>query len=549
MKQRQKTSYDKAILLQIIEKIANLDDLSEEAVAKVISKHPAKDSSTFSKSQVLEAYNNVKNTLNYPVFKHKKVLNALKMKKVRTISGVTPVAILTKPFSCPGNCIYCPNDVKMPKSYLSAEPGAQRALQNHFDPYLQVFNRLVAYKNIGHSTDKVELIVLGGTWSFYPKNYQLWFIKRAFDAMNDFSAKKTKYLGVSEQEVEKAVTWRDLYISQKKNETAKSRCVGLVLETRPDYIDEEEVRNLRKLGATKIQLGVQSLDDEILKLNNRGHGVRETKQAFKLLRDAGFKIHAHWMPNLYGSNPNKDIQDYKKLFEDASLRPDELKIYPCSLIKDTVLYDLYKKKKWKPYTEKQLLGVLTQCMAFTPRYCRLSRVVRDISSDDIVVGNKKSNFRQIAEKNLIDKEIKLNEIRSREIKDEKAMISNLEFKLTAYDTAGSKEYFLEFVTSEDRLAGFLRLSLPLGRSFLKEIQGSAIIREVHVYGASVEIGKSEKNKAQHIGLGTKLMNEAEKIAKEKGFKKISVISAIGTREYYKKRGYTQNKLYQVKNLI
>lgn len=349
--------------------------------------------------------------------------------------------------------------------------------------------------------------------------------------------------------VNKKTTWDVLFLAQNKNETAKSRCVGLVLETRPDYINEEEVKNLRKLGATKIQLGVQSLDDEILKLNNRGHGVKETKHAFKLLRDAGFKIHAHWMPNLYGSNPNKDIQDYKKLFENAGLRPDELKIYPCSLIKDTVLFDLYKKKKWKPYTEKQLLEVLTQCIAFTPRYCRLSRVVRDISSDDIVVGNKKSNFRQIAEKDLIDKEIKLNEIRSREIKGEKAIISDLEFELTSYDTAGSREYFLEFVTKEDKLAGFLRLSLPLGRSFIKEIQGSAIIREVHVYGASVEIGKSEKNKAQHIGLGTSLMEKAEKLAKENGFKKISVISAIGTREYYSKKGYMQNKLYQIKKLI
>lgn len=549
MKNGQETSKDKLILLQIIKKIADLNNSSEEDVALVISKHPSSDSSTFSKSQVLEAYHKSKKVLNYPMLIEKKLLNALKMKKVRTISGVTPVAILTKPFPCPGNCVYCPNDSKMPKSYLSSEPGAQRALQNHFDPYLQVFNRLVAYRNIGHSTDKVELIVLGGTWSFYPKNYQQWFIKRAFDAMNNFSSKKTKYLEKSDKDSEKKITWGELFIAQKKNETAKSRCVGLVLETRPDYINEKEVKNLRKLGATKIQLGVQSLDEKILKLNNRDHGVKETKHAFKLLRDAGFKIHAHWMPNLYGSNPNKDIQDYKKLFEDAGLRPDELKIYPCSLIKDTVLFDLYKKKKWKPYTEKQLLEVLTQCIAFTPRYCRLSRVVRDISSDDIVVGNKKSNFRQIVEKDLIDKEIKLNEIRSREIKGEKAIISDLEFELTSYDTAGSREYFLEFVTKEDKLAGFLRLSLPLGRSFIKEIQGSAIIREVHVYGASVEIGKSEKNKAQHIGLGTSLMEKAEKLAKENGFKKISVISAIGTREYYSKKGYMQNKLYQIKKLI
>jgi len=540
---------NKHILLEIIKKIALLEEYTDDAVIKVISKNPSVESKTFSKSEIILAYNALKKDLNFNEKEEKNFLNLIKMKRVRTGSGVTPVAILTKPYPCPGNCIYCPNDPQMPKSYLSMEPGAQRALQNEFDPYLQVFNRLVAYKNIGHPTDKVELIVLGGTWSFYPENYKIWFIKRSFDAMNNFYPEYNSiYLETEKSENEKDVSWKDLFEAQKINETAHSRCVGLVLETRPDYISQDEVRDLRKLGATKIQLGVQSLDDEILQLNKRGHGVTETKTAFKLLREAGFKIHAHWMPNLYGSNPKKDIDDFKKLFTDEGLRPDELKIYPCSLIADTGLFEFYEKGLWKPYTEEQLLNVLEECISATPGYCRLTRVVRDISSDDIVAGNKKSNFRQIAEKSLMEKGIKINEIRHREIKSEKFDDKKLELKITSYKTSGSEEYFLEFTTDEDKIAAFLRLSIPKNLSFIDELNNSAIIREVHVYGSVVGIGKEEKDLAQHVGLGSKLIKKAEEISMNLGYKKISVISSVGTREYYKKRGYSLGDLYQIKKL-
>jgi len=548
MKDRQKKQSNKAILLQIIDNIASLKVVSDDSVSRIIAKNPSVDSFTYSKSQVLEAYNRYKNTIKLTSNQEKKLLEGLKMKKIRTMSGVTPVAVLTKPFPCPGNCIYCPNDPKMPKSYLSAEPGAQRALQNEFDPYLQVYNRLLAYKNIGHPTDKVELIVLGGTWSFYPQNYQIWFIKRAFDAMNDFNSRSNRYLDVSSEVKEKKVAWEDLFQAQKKNEKAHSRCVGLVLETRPDYIDEKEAVKLRKFGCTKVQIGVQSLDDKILNLNKRGHKVKETRKAFEILRSAGFKIHAHWMPNLYGSNPEKDIEDYKKLFSGPFLRPDELKIYPCSLINNTELYKLYKNKKWKPYTEKQLIKVLSKCFEMTPRYCRISRVVRDISSDDIVAGNKKSNFRQIVDNFLKVNNIRVVEIRSREIKNEKISFQDLEFKKTSYDTSNSREYFLEYVTKEDKIVGFLRLSLPKNNSYIKELKDSAIIREVHVYGESVKIGKTDSGKPQHLGIGSVLINKAESLSAENGFNKISVISSIGTREYYSKRGYRLVGLYQSKKI-
>lgn len=475
-------------------------------------------------------------------------MQRVKIRKVRTISGVTPVTVLTKPYNCPGNCIYCPSEEGFPKSYLSSEPGAQRALANKFHPYLQVFNRLVAYKNIGHPTDKVELIVLGGTWSYYTKEYQRWFILNCFKAMNDYNG-QTESIDVEKYEdKEKEVSWEEVFNEQKINETKQSRCVGMSLETRPDYVSKEEVQRMRKLGATKVQIGVQSLSNKILRMNKRGHTVRKTEEAFNLLRIAGFKIQAHFMPNLYGSSPKKDIKNFKKLFN-KRFRPDELKIYPCSLIEGTDLMNLRKKNLWEPYSEETLSYVLENLLMLTPRYCRITRVIRDISSDDIVEGNKKTNFRQIVEKSLKEKGLKPKDIRYREIRGEEVDIQDLSLNITRYKTKVSEEIFLEYVTKEDKIAGFLRLSLPKVDSLFNELRNSSIIREVHVYGQSLEIGSQKQGKAQHTGLGTKLIQKAEEISKDKGFKKISVISSIGTRKYYEKFGYILGSLYQTKDLL
>jgi elongator complex protein 3 len=540
---------NKDILLHIIREISLLSSADDSRVLKIITKNPSAELKTFSKSQIIEGYKKYKSYIKLSASEEKNFLDLIKMKKIRTMSGVTPVAVLTKPYPCPGKCFYCPNDHKMPKSYLSSEPGAQRALSNEFDPYLQVYNRLVAYNKIGHPTDKVEIIVLGGTWSFYPESYRIWFIKRCFDALNDFNPKKkTAYIKLSDIEKFAKCSWKELKKVHETNENSHSRCVGLVLETRPDYISEEEAVNLRRLGATKIQIGVQNLSDRVLNLNRRGHGVKETSHAFRILRSAGFKIHAHWMPNLYGSSVENDIKDYTKLISNKKFKPDEMKIYPCSLIDGTELYELYKNKKWKPYNDNQLLKILEKCISSTPRFCRLSRIVRDISSADILAGNKKSNFRQIAEKSLESKGIKINEIRYREIRSEKINPSDLSLKITKYDVIGSNEYFLEYVTAKDKIVGFLRLSLPLKEVYIDEIKNSAMIREVHVYGVSLDIGKESEDKAQHLGLGTKLIQEAEKISKNHAFKRISVISSIGTREYYNKLGYILGNLYQSKEL-
>jgi len=555
---------NKELLKTLVIKISKTYEPSDEDILKIIQKSPIKEGGLLSKSQILNAYRELKTKgdLKFSENQEKNFFKNIRKKKSRTISGVTPITVLTKPFPCPGKCIFCPNDVRMPKSYLADEPGAQRAATNKFDPYYQTFNRLVALRNIGHPTDKAELIVLGGTWTHYPEKYQIWFIKRCFDAMNDFedykgaeslkvpaklpldtslleeikgeSMKKTynqvitKALAAKAAEAQgETASWEELFVVQKKNEKAKTRCVGLVVETRPDEISEEELIRIRKLGGTKIQIGIQCLDDKVLELNKRGHDVAKTRKAINLIRQAGFKIHAHWMPNLYGSSPKKDIEDFKKLFEDESIKPDELKVYPCSLIESAELMKYYKDGRWKPYSEKELDYVLTE----------------------VFKNNKKTNFRQIVEQKLARINVKSKDIRAREIRGKKVEFEDLELKVTEYETKVSSEYFIEYITKKDEIVGFLRLSLPKKPPFLEEIQDSAMIREVHVYGQSVQIGKKGRGRAQHIGLGKNLMKKAEEIAKNEGFKNISVISSIGTREYYEKCGFESikdKKLYQHK---
>lgn len=560
-------------LRNIIDKLSKIDKPLEKDLFKLLHENTKENGDLYSKSEILEEIEKIGDS------KYTRLIPYIKMKSTRTISGVTPVTVLTKPFACPGKCIFCPNDVRMPKSYLSDEPGAQRAFKNKFDPYAQTFNRLLAYKSIGHPTDKVELIILGGTWTSYPKTYQIWFVKRCFDAMNDFkNTNDTTYeskldipydekslheingenitdsynLVVSKaiapknpQAKNESTTWEKLFEVQKQNEKEMTRCIGLVIETRPDEITKAEVVNIRKLGATKVQIGFQSLNDKVLELNHRGHNVLTTRNAVKLLRQAGFKIHAHWMPNLYGSDPKADIQDFKKMFSDQDFMPDELKIYPCSLIQSAELMQYYKKGLWKPYTFDELSYVLEECYKLTPEYCRITRMIRDIGSQDIVAGNKKTNFRQIVEENLKKQKAKILEIRYREIRGETVKAKELKIKTIKYETSVSTEYFLEYVTKQNKIAGFLRLSIPKVENYIEELKKSAIIREVHIYGQSIKIGQKDKGKAQHLGLGKALISHAKQITKENGFDRLSVISSIGTREYYKKQGFDLKRLYQV----
>lgn len=531
---------------EIFNKIESVKVWRENSLQTILKKYPKDGKGLYRHDDLVEEYNLlIKSGELKP---SKTIEERIRMKPTRTHSGVATVTLLMKPFPCPGMCIFCPNEQDMPKSYISSEPGAQRAVSNDFDPYLQTYNRIKALQNIGHNTDKIELIILGGTCSFYPEKYLIWFVKRCFDAMNSFgdrSYEKDK-MGID------GITWEDLYSAQRINETTICRNVGLVLETRPDYITKDEVIRLRKLGATKIQIGIQSLDDEILDLNMRGHHTKETKEAFNLLREAGFKIHAHWMPNLYGSTVKKDIEDYKKIWS-KEYQPDELKIYPTSIIKNTLLEQYYLNGKYKPYSKEELLNLFVNILPKTPRYVRLTRIIRDIPSNEIIDGNKSTNFRQIAEKELIRLNKKIEDIRSREIKSKNITWDDLELETIKYDTPISKEYFISYKTKkDDKICSFLRLSIPnkeiSKNNFMYDLIGSAIIREVHVYGNVVNIGKESLGESQHLGLGKKMIEIAEDVSKKNKFKKISVISAIGTREYYQKRGFKDGDLYMNKDL-
>jgi elongator complex protein 3 len=592
-------------LVAILRAVINEPKLTEKVLNNLLRTYPKPGYGFYSRDELISAYRAFAGSDDLPPY-DAGVLERLRRKPVRTISGVTPVTVLTKPFPCPGECIFCPNDVRMPKSYLSDEPGAQRAEQNSFDPYLQTYTRLQSYHNTGHPTDKIEVIILGGTWSFYPETYQIWFVKRIFDALHDFgngldrrqevedallnisqlhpernlitvtidgrhieqrynlvvqnvykdemtrSRETADAIGRGERErspLDEYATWDELEAAHLYNETADCRCVGLVIETRPDHISEEEVLRVRRLGCTKVQIGFQSLNDHVLKVNKRGHTVAATRRAVKLLRAAGFKIHAHWMPNLYGSSPDEDVEDYRRMFDDPDFRPDELKIYPCSLIESAELMARYEDGSWRPYTHDELLHVLTAAFRLTPEYCRLTRVIRDIPSTDIVVGNQLTNFRQIAEEELTKHGERSRDIRAREVRFRKVEAVDLGLDELWYESSWGDEVFLQYITPERDIAGFLRLSLPNEAAITDELAGAAMIREVHVYGQSVEIGESASGHAQHTGLGTQLIERAAEIARERGYQHLAVISAIGTREYYRKRGFTDGVLYQARRLF
>jgi elongator complex protein 3 len=458
------------------------------------------------------------------------LLEQIRMKPMRTLSGVTTVTVLTKPYPCPGKCIFCPTDVRMPKSYLPDEPGARRALDHDFDPFDQVRARIQAIEAVGHPTDKIELLILGGTWSSYRSDYQEWFIRRCFDAMNGFDS----------------VT---LEQAQSANEAATHRNVGLVIETRPDHVNLREIANLRRLGVTKVQMGVQSLDDEILGLNKRGHTVQETHRAVALLRAAGFKIVLHWMPNLLGATPASDRVDFARLWDD--LCPDEIKIYPNQLLENAELYEYWLRGEYQPYTTQELVELIADIKPSIPRYCRVNRVIRDIPSTHVVEGNKRTSLRQDVHVEMERRGSRCQCIRCREVKIQKVDQDELHLEHMVYPAGGMEEHFLTLVTGQDKLAGFLRLALPGDSSpetGLEDLEQAGIIREVHVYGQSIEVGQSSQGAAQHSGLGTQLIEHAERIARQQGFCRLAVIAAVGTRCYYIKRGFERGELYLVKTL-
>mgnify|MGYP001072381040 CR=1 FL=1 len=465
------------------------------------------------------------------------LLRKIRMKPTRTLSGVTTVTVLTRYHPCPGECIFCPQEEKMPKSYLQKEPGAMRGLQNEFDPYAQVRHRIQALQAVGHPTDKIELLILGGSFSAYPRDYQAWFIRRCFDAMNEVNP-------------EDVSDFESLEEAQERNVYSSHRNVGLVIETRPDLVDRESLSWYRHLGVTKVQMGAQSMDDHILKLNKRGHTARETLEATALLRAGGFKVVLHWMPNLLGATPESDRVDFQRLWGAGGPCPDELKIYPCQLLENTELYDIWREGTYQPYSEATLRDLIADLKTTVPRYCRINRIIRDIPSTYVVAGNKNSSLRQDIQREMRRQGTRCECVRCREIRRVKVTPENVILNDLVYYPADAEEHFLSFDTEDDKLVGFLRLSLPedTHRTRLSDLEDAAIIREVHVYGQSLEVGEEREGIAQHSGLGTRLIEEAERIARSRGYQKLAVIAAVGTRAYYAGRGFDLTENYMVKAL-
>lgn len=546
-------------------------------------------------AQLLKVYHNL--VKNKTIAENKNLENSLRKRAVRTLSGVAVVTVLTKPYPCPGECIFCPKEPGMPKSYLKNEPAANRAWMNKFDPYSQVAGRLKALADNGHPIDKIELIILGGTWSSYPENYQYWFVKECFRAANNPSTPLRYAQGILPEQTtkgsaSKAKLHRSLKFEQRKNETAKHRIIGLTLETRPDHIDMDEIKRMRDLGCTRVELGVQSVYDDILKKSRRGHTISQTVEATKLLKDAGFKINYHMMLNLPGATPLRDRQMFKELFFNQDFQPDLLKIYPCAVLKSADLYDLWRQKKYRPYTEKQLIDLLLKIKQVIPPYVRIQRIIRDIPAGDIVAGSKTSNLRQLINNSG---RAQCQCVRCRETRLPLLPKDKMKLFRQDYPASGGKEIFLSFASPDQKkLYALLRLRLPKylfpeqapqlrgasrgikaafdyatsslrsGNNILPVLQNAALIRELHTYGQlvplpstsfdyaqgkSLGVKKTTSGETQHTGLGKQLMAEAERIVKnETSLKKIAVISGVGAREYYKKIGYRLKDEYMVKNI-
>ena len=469
----------------------------------------------------------------------------MKKFKVRSNSGVAVVSLLTKPFPCPGRCTYCPTEERMPKSYLSKEPAAARALANNFDPYAQVTNRLRALAMNGHATDKIEMIVIGGTWSFYHPVYQEEFLAECFRACNNFGL-------IEEMQTPKGE--KSLTKLQTDNETAPTRIIGLSIETRPDYITKYELERLRALGVTKVEIGVQHLDDEILKKTKRDMKIAQVKEATERLRNAGFKVVYHMMPNLPGSSIEQDIKMFGELFSSEDYHPDMLKVYPCMVLEGSELFDTWKEGGFVPYTDEELVHVLVEAKKQVPKYVRIIRVIRDIPATYIQAGSKVSNLRQWLEMDMRKNNWRCKCIRCREVRG--MLVDPKDFPLTRteYRTKTGREFFLSFEeVNEGKLASFLRLRLPDNRGAefvggpLEVLHDAALVRELHTYGRMATIGE-EGTQSQHLGFGKQLLIEAERIAREAGYKKVAIIAGIGVREYYKNRGYTLEGSYMVKYL-
>ena len=445
-------------------------------------------------------------------------------KASRTISGVTPVAVMAEPYPCPGQCVYCPGSPGAPKSYTPESPAVLRARSCGFDAGKQVEIRLRALAEMGHALDKIELIIMGGTFLAYPTDYQYRFVRDCYDALNGFRS------GSLEE-------------SKISNETSGRRCVGLCVETRPDYCGEDEIARMLDFGVTRVELGVQTLDDDVHRLTKRGHGVAEVVEATGRLRNCGLKVHYHWMPGLPGSTPELDLEMSKRLFDDDRFRPDGLKLYPTLVVEGSELERWYSEGRYRPYDNNEMVDLLIAIKTIIPGYVRVSRLMRDIPGRFIIAGNRDLALRGTIRRKMEEDGLRCRCIRCREyghrLRD--GWVTG-EPRMTRldYEAAGGREVFLSYEDEHETLFGLLRLRVHERR---------ATVRELHVFGTEVPLGGSVEGSAQHHGLGEGLLREAERIAVEEfGACGLRVLSGVGAREYYRSLGYALKGAYMVREL-
>ena len=509
--------------------------------------------------------------LEYAKPEEKEIVSAIvKKKPTRTISGVAVVAVMCHPHKCPhGRCFYCPESDIAPPSYTGEEPAALRGRMYDYHPYVQCFNRLKQLKKIGHPIDKVELIIMGGTFPSRDLDYQEWFVSQCLKAMCDIGLimenKPTNYeynldydeIRSFESGVLNTYAPNDYVLIddvQKVNENSKVRCVGMTFETRPDYCKKEHINRMLDFGVTRVELGVQTLSDDLYVKIKRGHTIADVIEANQLLRDSAIKVAMHMMPGLF-SNQKQDLKMFKQLFSDDNFKPDMLKIYPCLVTKGSELYDLWQKGEYEPYTDEEAVELITKVKAILPKWVRTMRIQRDIPSTLIEAGVLKSNLGEIVYNNLEKHDINCKCIRCREIGHKKTSqeytLDDFELFSENYTACEGQEYFLSIEDfNEESLAGFLRLRLPSKNHFRPEISDTtALVRELHVYGNMIKIGDKNPKIGQHTGFGERLLKEAENIAIDNGKDEIAIISGIGTRNYYRKFGYEKVGPYMKKKLI
>lgn len=559
----------RTILLELLSKPPTTDEELSSMSYKLCR---ANKLAPLSKSMLSEVYHEL--LAHGEISENTQFEKLLKIRPIRTLSGVAPVTLLTKPFPCPGKCVYCPTEPNMPKSYLSNEPAAMRAVMNKFHPREQVSARLRMYHANRHDADKVEMIVLGGTWSAYTKDYQSWFIHECYHTCNTFVPPEKEVTipkhfrpqmpTLHEPIEERVISSEELEAIQVENEKAPYRIVGLCLETRPDWIRNDEIARMRSYGCTRVQLGIQSIYDDVLDLIKRGHRVEKSIWATKVLKDAGFKVDHHYMPNLPGSTPERDLAMFKHIFTSPDFRPDQIKIYPTIVNEYAELKAWHEDGRWKEYSPEDLMELSIQVKQLIPYYTRINRLIRDIPEESIIAGNSVTNLRQDILREMAKRGLQCNCIRCREAKGRIADPNDLKIFIDEYEASEGREYFIS-AENYDRtiLYSFVRLRIPsqffrnnqfgeyqlsYPHDQIPELQHAAIIRELHTYGSVVPIDETDSSSSQHQGLGKRMMNEAENVVKSLGIKKLAVISGVGVRGYYQKLGYEREGTYMVKLL-